>query len=185
MATSFPNNLDELINPNGSDQLSAPSHSEQHANANDAIEALQVKVGIDGSTDPDSLTYKVSTIETLLNDVNSSSDATIELLGLEGNNDLTVYGIENPTNVDSFQKNAWRTVRYNLQVTKGSDIYTSEILASHDGTDIMVSESNIMSNTNNSLFTYTFEENSGIISLRITPVSGEIAVRFVRTALKA
>lgn len=185
MATSFPNNLDELINPNGSDQLSAPSHSEQHANANDAIEALQVKVGIDGSTDPDSLTYKVSTIETLLNDVNSSSDATIELLGLEGNNDLTVYGIENPTNVDSFQKNAWRAVRYNLQVTKGSDIYTSEILASHDGTDIMVSESNIMSNTNNSLFTYTFEENSGIISLRITPVSGEIAVRFVRTALKA
>lgn len=185
MATSFPNNLDELINPNGSDQLSAPSHSEQHANANDAIEALQVKVGIDGSTDPDSLTYKVSTIETLLNDVNSSSDATIELLGLEGNNDLTVYGIENPTNLDSFQKNAWRTVRYNLQVTKGSDIYTSEILASHDGTDIMVSESNIMSNTNNSLFTYTFEENSGIISLRITPVSGEIAVRFVRTALKA
>ena len=185
MATSFPNNLDELINPNGSDQLSAPSHSEQHANANDAIEALQVKVGIDGSTDPDSLTYKVSTIETLLNDVNSSSDATIELLGLEGNNDLTVYGIENPTNVDSFQKNAWRTVRYNLQVTKGSDIHTSEILASHDGTDIMVSESNIMSNTNNSLFTYPFEENSGIISLRITPVSGEIAVRFVRTALKA
>ena len=185
MATSFPNNLDELINPNGSDQLSAPSHSEQHANANDAIEALQVKVGIDGSTDPDSLTYKVSTIETLLNDVNSSSDATIELLGLEGNNDLTVYGIENPTNVDSFQKNAWRTVRYNLQVTKGSDIYTSEILASHDGTDIMVSESNIISNTNNSLFTYTFEENSGIISLKITPVSGEIAVRFVRTALKA
>lgn len=185
MATSFPNNLDELINPNGSDQLSAPSHSEQHANANDAIEALQVKVGIDGSADPDSLTYKVSTIETLLNDVNNSSDATIELLGLEGNNDLTVYGIENPTNIDSFQKNAWRTVRYNLQVTRGSDLYTSEILASHDGTDIMISESNIISNTNNSLFTYTFEETSGIISLRITPVSGEIAVRFVRTALKA
>jgi len=185
MATSFPNNLDELINPNGSDQLSAPSHSEQHANANDAIEALQVKVGIDGSVDPDSLTYKVSTIETLLNDVNNSSDEIAVLLGLEGNNDLTVYGIENPTNVDAFAKNAWRTVKYNLQVTKGSDVYASEILASHDGTDIMISESNIISNTNSSIFTYTFEENSGIISLRITPVSGEIAVRFVRTALKA
>lgn len=185
MATSFPNNLDELINPNGSDQLSAPSHSEQHANANDAIEALQVKVGIDGSADPDSLTYKVSTIETLLNDVNNSSDEIAVLLGLEGNNDLTVYGIENPTNVDSFAKSAWRTVKYNLQVTSGSNVYASEILASHDGTDIMISESNIISNTNNSLFTYTFEENSGIISLRITPVSGEISVRFVRTALKA
>jgi hypothetical protein len=185
MATSYPNDLDEFINPNGTDQLSAPSHSEQHANANDAIEALQVKVGVDGSEDPDSLSYKVGAIETLLNDVNNSSDATIELLGLEGNNDLTVYGIENPTNVDSFAKAVWRTVRYNLQVTRGSQIYTSEILASHDGTDIMISETNIMSNTENNLFSYTFEENSGIISLRITPTSGEISVRFIRTAVKA
>jgi hypothetical protein len=185
MATSFPNSIDELINPNGSDQLSAPSHSEQHANANDAIEALQIKVGVDGSENPNSLTYKISTVEALLNDVNNSSDETIELLGLEGNNDLTVYGIENPTNVDSFAKATWRTVKYNLQVTKGSDVYTSEILASHNGTDILVSESNMISNTNTNLFNYTFEENSGIISLRITPVSGEIAVRFTRTALKA
>lgn len=185
MATSYPNNIDEFINPNGSDQLSAPSHSEQHSNANDAIEALQVKVGVDGSEDQNSLTYKVSTIETLLNDVNNSSDETIALLGLEGNNDLTVYGIENPTNVDSFSKSAWRTVRYNLQVTKGNQLYTSEILASHDGTDIMISETNIMSNTETSLFNYTFEENQGIISLRVTPTSGEISVRFIRTAVKA
>lgn len=185
MATSYPNNIDEFINPNGSDQLSAPSHSEQHSNANDAIEALQVKVGVDGSQDANSLTYKISEIETLLNDVNNSSDATTELLGLEGNNDLTVYGIENPTNVDSFAKATWRTVRYNLQVTKGSQVYTSEILATHDGTDIMVSETNIISNTNTSLFNYTFEENSGIISLRVTPTSGEISVRFIRTAVKA
>jgi len=185
MATSYPNNIDEFINPNGSDQLSAPSHSEQHSNANDAIEALQIKVGTDGSQDANSLTYKISEIETLLNDVNNSSDATTELLGLEGNNDLTVYGIENPTNVDSFAKATWRTVRYNLQVTKGNQVYSSEILATHDGTDIMVSETNIISNTNTSLFDYTFEENSGIISLRITPTSGEISVRFIRTAVKA
>jgi hypothetical protein len=185
MATNFPNNLDELINPNGTDQLSAPSHSEQHANANDAIEALQIKVGIDGSQDPDSLTYKVNDIVSILGDLDNSTDNVIELLGLEGNNDLAVYGIENATNVDSFAKNTWKTVRYNLQVTRGADVYASEITATQSGSDMLVSESNIISNTNNSLFTYTFEENSGIITLRITPVSGEIAVRFVRTALKA
>ena len=185
MATNYPNNLDELINPNGTDQLSAPSHSEQHANANDAIEALQIKVGIDGSQDPDSLTYKVNDIVSILGDLDNSTDNVIELLGLEGNNDLAVYGIENATNVDSFAKNTWKTVRYNLQVTRGADVYASEIMATQSGSDMLVSESNIISNTNNSLFTYTFEENSGIISLRITPVSGEIAVRFVRTALKA
>jgi|688.fasta_scaffold00118_64 hypothetical protein len=185
MATNYPNNLDELINPNGTDQLSAPSHSEQHANANDAIEALQIKVGIDGSQDPDSLTYKINDIVSILGDLDNSTDNVIELLGLEGNNDLAVYGIENATNVDSFAKNTWKTVRYNLQVTRGADVYASEITATQSGSDMLVSESNIISNTNNSLFTYTFEENSGIISLRVTPVSGEIAVRFVRTALKA
>ena len=184
MATSYPNAIDQLINPSGSDALSAPSHSEQHSNANDAIEALQTKVGTDGSTDTNSITYKINDIVSILGDLDNSTDAVVELLGLEGNNDLSVYGIENPTNVDSFAKATWRTVNYNLQVTKGTDVYTSEILASHDGTNIMVSESNIISNSNTSLFTYTFEENSGIISLRITPVSGSISVRFSRTALK-
>lgn len=185
MATNYPNSIDELINPNGTDQLSAPSHSEQHANANDAIEAIQEFVGTAESTDPNSLSYKVNQVETLISDLGSSTNDITELLGLEGNNDLTVYGIENPTNIDSFAKNAWRTVRYNLQVTKGSDLYTSEILAAHDGTDIMISETNIMSNTETELFSYTFEENAGIISLRVTPTSGEITARFIRTAVKA
>ena len=185
MATNYPTSLDQLTNPNSSDQLSAPSHSQQHTNANDAIEALELKVGVNGSTDPASLTYKVSTIETALTNLDNNTDAVIELLGLEGNNDLSIYGIENPTNVDSFAKNTWRTAKYNIQVTKDSDVYTSEILVSHDGTNIMVSESNIISNTNNNIFSYTFEENSGIISLRVTPVSGSISVRYVRTALKA
>ena len=185
MATSYPNAIDQLINPSGSDALSAPSHSEQHSNANDAIEALQTKVGTDGSTDTNSITYKINDIVSILGDLDNSTDAVVELLGLEGNNDLSVYGIENPTNVDSFAKATWRTVNYNLQVTKGTDVYTSEILASHDGTNIMVSESNIISNSNTSLFTYTFEENSGIISLRVTPVSGSISVRYYRTSIKA
>ncbi len=183
MATSFPTDIDNLSNPSANDELTG--HAAQHANANDAIEAIQSKLGVDGSTDENSIDYKVTNLEALVTNVTNNSNATSELLGLEGNNDLTVYGIENPTSIDSFAKNTWRTVRYNLQVTKNNEVYTSEILASHDGTDIMISETNIMSNTNNNLFTYTFEENSGIISLRITPTSGEISVRFIRTAVKA
>lgn len=182
MATNFPTSKDNLSNPSANDELTG--HAAQHANANDAIEAIQLKLGVDGSTDENSIDYKVSSLQTLVNNVTNNSNATSELLGLEGNNDLTVYGIENPTNIDSFAKDTWRTVRYNLQVTKNNSIYTSEILASHDGTDIMISETNIMSNTNTSLFTYTFEENSGIISLCITPVSSEVTARYYRTALK-
>jgi hypothetical protein len=185
MATNFPNSLDALTNPNASDPLSSPSHSQQHTNLNDAVEAIETKIGVNGSSDTNSLQYKIAELESSVYDIENNTSSAEILLGLEGNNDLTVYGIENPTNVDSFAKNAWKTVRYNLQVTKGSDVYTSEILATQAGSDLLVSESNIISSTSNNIFTYTFEENSGIISLRVTPVSGSIAVRFIRTALKA
>ena len=60
MATNFPASLDTLTNPTSSDSLSSPSHSAQHANVNDAVEALQAKVGADSSAVTTSLDYKVA-----------------------------------------------------------------------------------------------------------------------------
>lgn len=64
MATSFPASVDSLPNPTGAtdvdDATPGLDHAEQHTNANDAIEALQVKVGIDSSADTTSLDYKVN-----------------------------------------------------------------------------------------------------------------------------
>lgn len=59
MATNFPTGLDALTNPTGSSALTSPDHATQHADANDAIEALQSKVGVDGSAVTSSLDYKV------------------------------------------------------------------------------------------------------------------------------
>ena len=60
MATGFPSSLDALTNPISTDVLTSPSHADQHADANDAIEALQVKVGVTGSAVTTSLDYKVN-----------------------------------------------------------------------------------------------------------------------------
>lgn len=49
MAINFPTSLDTLTNPSASDFLNSPSHSGQHSNANDILEALEAKVGIDSS----------------------------------------------------------------------------------------------------------------------------------------
>jgi len=49
MATSFPSGLDALTNPTSSDGLNSPDHAGQHSDANDAIEALEAKVGITSS----------------------------------------------------------------------------------------------------------------------------------------
>jgi hypothetical protein len=183
MATVFPEDIDNLSNPNASDELIG--HAAQHTNANDAIEALETVIGVTNSEDSNSLTYKINSLSTTVDGLTNNTGQVEELLGLDGNNDLEVYGIENQTTIDSFAKNVWKSVFYKIQVTKGSDVYSSDISTTHDGNDILVSETNIISTTDGNLFTYTFEETSGIINLRVTPVSGSIAVRYYRTAIKA
>ena len=65
MATNYPTSLDSLTNPASTDLMSAAgvNHADQHANANDAIEALQVKVGINSSADVTSIDKRLSLLE--------------------------------------------------------------------------------------------------------------------------
>lgn len=182
LSTNYPTSIDNLSNPEANESMAG--HAALHGNVNDAIEAIQSKLGVDGSEDVNSIDYKLTQLETDLAALDSENVS--ELLGLDGNNDIsaTVCGIENPTTLDSFSRNTWSTVKYVLQVTRGSEVYASDILVLSDGTDIHVSESNIISNTDNNLFSYTFEENSGIIDFRITPVSTAVEARYYRTAIK-
>jgi hypothetical protein len=46
MATNYPGALDVLTNPASTDRLTTPSHAEQHANVNDAVEAIQATLGV-------------------------------------------------------------------------------------------------------------------------------------------
>ena len=68
MATNYPDGLDTFTNPTGSQLLSNPAvlHSAQHTNLNDAVLAIQIKVGINGSEDEDSIEYRLSEVEALL-----------------------------------------------------------------------------------------------------------------------
>lgn len=98
MSINFPSSLDTLSNPTGTDSTdsatAALKHATQHANANDAIEALEAKVGIDSSAVTTTHDYKLSGVtgtdkaasktgtETLTNKtltspiINVTSDAT-------------------------------------------------------------------------------------------------------------
>lgn len=175
MATNFPNSLDTLSNPESTDSLQG--HAQQHTNANDAIEALQAKVGVNSSAVSTSLDYRITQLE-------AGGNIGVEL-GLAGNNDQVITGIENKTTIDTFSKSLYRTVNYALQISRGAEFYSSTILVLNDGTDINISESNIIANTSSILANVTFEENSGIISICVTPVSSAVTARFYRTALKA
>ena len=184
MSSNFPASKDNLTNPASTDEL--VGHAAQHANANDAIEALENVVGITNSTDSDSLTYKVNQLATSVSTLSNQSVGIETLMGLEGNNDLTIAGIQNKTTIDSYAAADYRTATYALQITKAStgESYFSNITALRGDSDIYVSESNIVTNANSSIATTAFESANGIISLTVTPVSGEVTVRYFRTALK-
>ena len=111
MATNFPGSLDSLTNPTGSDALNSPSHSSQHADANDAIEALQAKVGVDGSAVTTSLDYKVAQAATLT-DTQTLTNKTLTspVINTATVNSSIVYNLEE----------AWRVS--NVVVTGALDI---------------------------------------------------------------
>ena len=178
MTTNFPNNLDNFTNPTSTAPLSNPSHSQEHTNVNDAIEAIQTKVGINGSTDTQSLEYRLSQLEV---EPGTNID---EKLGLESNNILAITGIENSTIIDSFDSNVWTSVFYRIKVIKDSYIYTSTISAVVDGNSVNMSEYDVISNYEGDLAILEFTKNGSIINLLVNPVIYPIEVRFYRTALK-
>ena len=63
MAINFPTSLDVFTDPTASDQLNLPSHSGQHTDLNNAVEALEAKVGADGSAVTTSHDYKIAQLE--------------------------------------------------------------------------------------------------------------------------
>jgi hypothetical protein len=84
VATNFPTSLDSLTNPSSGDSLSSPSHSGQHADANDAIEALQAKVGVNGSAVTTSLDYKVSASKTITDSIDIAGASSNLVLKYNG-----------------------------------------------------------------------------------------------------
>lgn len=68
MAINFPTSLDTFSNPIGTDLLenatTALDHDVQHSNANDAIEALEAKVGVTNSAVTTTHDYKLSGVAT-------------------------------------------------------------------------------------------------------------------------
>ena len=79
MATSFPSGLDSFTNPTAVDTLDSPPHDTQHADANDAIEALQSKVGVDGSAVTTSHEYRINSIEELNTNAQVGTTYTLAL----------------------------------------------------------------------------------------------------------
>jgi len=110
MTTSFPASLDTLTNPTSGDSLNSPSHSGQHADANDAIEALQAKVGVDGSAVATSIDYKLNNTVATLTGTQTLTNKTINnaiVQGLEESWNVAATAATGTVDFDTLTSTAW------------------------------------------------------------------------------
>jgi hypothetical protein len=88
MSTNFPTTLDTYTNPSATDEVGVDvggrTHDEFHSDNNDAIEALQAKVGIDGSAVTTSHDYKLSEVTSTDKAVSKTASQTLTNKTLSG-----------------------------------------------------------------------------------------------------
>jgi hypothetical protein len=116
--------------------------------------------------------------------------AGAETLGIEGNNDLEITGIENETVVDSFVASEWRWIRYMISISKVSEgenkFYATELTLLIDQENINVSESGVIDNDGD-MGTISVSRSGDNIQIVVTPVPSirPITVRYARIGLKS
>jgi hypothetical protein len=108
-------------------------------------------------------------------------------LGGDGNNSITVNGIESETIFDTIDTSVWRTVKYLIQLSHPlSSVYRStEINLVFDGTNQNITEFASVGNTTNNIGNISASLNSGTISMIVIPTLTPMTIRYYRTGLKA
>jgi len=66
MSSSYPSGFDALTNPAATDPLTSPAHANQHSNANDAIEAIEVTLGLNPQGTVASVGARFVTVEAFI-----------------------------------------------------------------------------------------------------------------------
>ena len=123
-------------------------------------------------------------------DLIDSTSARSTDLGSDGNNELTINGIESSTVFDNFAASEFRSMKYMISmkyVAGGGNKYsTTELTVLIDGADVSVSQYGIVENDGN-IGTISVSRAGDTVSLTVVPVGGitPITLRYMRMGLKA
>lgn len=162
---NFPTSLDTLTNPASNNTLDSPSHSGQHSDVNDAIEAIEAKVGADGSAVNTTHDFKLSGVsdgdyaasidgtETLTNKTLTSPTLQGDVSGWIVSTDTWVYasastftiaGVDRTTTYTKGTRLKWNegtTVKYGVVV--GSAFSTNTTVTIAVNTDYVITETTL------------------------------------------
>ena len=82
----------------------------------------------------------------------------------------TVASTTNTQLFDKFEAEDYRSIKYLVQMTNGTNYHVTEVLVLHDGTDVYLTEYGTMY-TNNSLGTISADILNGYVRLLVTPAN--------------
>jgi hypothetical protein len=85
--------------------------------------------------------------------------------------------------VDSFSKSIFRSAKYTVQITSGSDYHVTEVLLLHDGSDVFITEYGTVY-TNVSLGNVTAAINSANVELLVAPTNSSSVVKTKRITVE-
>lgn len=111
-------------------------------------------------------------------------------LGTAGNNENTIYDIENQSVLDSFDASEWRLVKYIISISKTTEgdnkFYATELSILIDETDVSLTEYGTVDNDGN-MGTISISQSGTDVNLIYTPDSSIVPVtaRYARIGLKA
>lgn len=71
MPSNYPDSFDNFTNPGPADSMQVVSHSSQHSNENDAIEAIEQVLGLNPEGSEASVRARLEAIETALDNIGS------------------------------------------------------------------------------------------------------------------
>jgi len=123
-------------------------------------------------------------------DLIDSASARSTDLGSDGNNELTINGIENSTIFDNFSASEFRSMKYMISIKHvaggANKYYSTELNILIDGTGVSISEYGTIENDGN-IGTISVSRAGDTVSLTVVPVGGQtpITLRYLRIGLKA
>jgi hypothetical protein len=107
---------------------------------------------------------------------NTISDANTQLTSTTAN-----------TVIDTYSISKYRTVKYLIQATDfdAPGVQTSEILVTHDDSNVYTDEFSSISSTGSSLYSLDASIDSANVYLMITPIHANTDIQFVKTSMLA
>lgn len=129
----------------------------------------------------DSTSTVLAATSNSVNTVANSKLDKLQFANITSNNISTSNNTANQV-IDIFSSSSYRSVKYLLQITNGTNYQISEINLIHDGTNSYLTEYGLIT-TNGVLINYDTDINSGNVRLLMSPINNTNTIKVVRTII--